>query len=61
VPENYAWPCLLARDGDYLEVDYRHVLESLGKEPGMLGVIFRLLEEFELIAADLGPEEALTT
>jgi type I restriction enzyme M protein len=24
-----------------LEVYYRHLLEELGKEPGMLGVIFR--------------------
>jgi type I restriction enzyme M protein len=41
VPEDYAWPSLLARDGDELETHYRHVLESLGKEKGMLGVIFR--------------------
>lgn len=41
VPEQYAWPSLLARDGDELETHYRHVLESLGKEKGMLGVIFR--------------------
>src|SRR3982750_2345036 len=41
VPEEFAWPSLLARDGDELEVHYRHVLESLGKQKGMLGVIFR--------------------
>jgi type I restriction enzyme M protein len=41
VPKGYAWPSLLARDGDELETHYRHVLESLGKEKGMLGVIFR--------------------
>ena len=29
------------RDGDELEVHYRHVLDELGKQPGMLGVIFR--------------------
>src|SRR5437764_3518605 len=41
VPKEFAWPSLLARDGDELETHYRHVLESLGKEKGMLGVIFR--------------------
>ena len=29
------------RDGDELEVHYRHILIELGKQPGMLGVIFR--------------------
>ena len=41
VPKDYAWPSLLARDGDELETHYRHVLESLGKQKGMLGVISR--------------------
>jgi type I restriction enzyme M protein len=41
VPKEYAWPSLLARDGDELETHYRHVLESLGKQKGMLGIIFR--------------------
>jgi len=41
IPKAYAWPTLLAKDGDELEIRYRHVLESLGKEKGMLGVIFR--------------------
>ncbi len=41
VPKDYGWPSLLARDGDDLETHYRHVLETLGKRPGMLGVIFR--------------------
>jgi type I restriction enzyme M protein len=41
VPERYDWPSLLARDGDELETQYRHVLERLGKESGTLGVIFR--------------------
>ncbi|HOC56519.1 MAG TPA: class I SAM-dependent DNA methyltransferase [Verrucomicrobiota bacterium] len=41
VPKDYAWPSLLARDGDELETHYRHVLESLGKQKGMLGIIFR--------------------
>jgi len=35
------WPALVAKDGDALEVHYRHTLEALGKKPGMLGLIFR--------------------
>lgn len=30
-----------AKDGDALEVQYRHTREELGKLPGMLGLIFR--------------------
>ncbi len=41
VPEEYGWGSLRGRDGDDLEVHYRHALESLGREPGMLGTIFR--------------------
>jgi len=41
IPRGFDWPALLAKDGDALEVQYRHTLERLGKEPGMLGVIFR--------------------
>src|SRR4030067_359481 len=31
----------MSEDGDDLETHYRHVLETLGKRSGMLGVIFR--------------------
>jgi type I restriction enzyme M protein len=41
IPAGKDWPALLAKDGDELEVHYRHTLEDLGKKPGMLGVIFR--------------------
>jgi type I restriction enzyme M protein len=41
VPEGLDWHSLLALDGDALEVHYRHVLENLGREPGMLGAIFK--------------------
>ena len=41
IPRGYDWQSLLERDGDDLEVHYRHILETLGKEKGMLGVIFR--------------------
>jgi type I restriction enzyme M protein len=37
----FDWPSLLARQGDELETHYRHVLETLGKQSGMLGLIFR--------------------
>ncbi len=38
VPKGSDWPSLLAKDGDELETHYRHVLETLGKRSGMLGV-----------------------
>ena len=41
IPLDYDWPSLTARDGHPLENHYRHALEALGAEPGMLGVIFR--------------------
>ena len=41
VPEGYDWTSLLAKEGDALEVHYRHVLEHLGTQKGMLGEIFK--------------------
>ena len=41
IPEGYGWPSLMARDGDELETHYRHILETLARRPGTLGVIFR--------------------
>ena len=41
VPEGYRWSQLVKLDGDALEVKYRHTLEALGKQGGMLGTIFR--------------------
>lgn len=41
IPAGYDWSSLIALDGDALEVQYRHTLEVLGRQPGMLGVIFR--------------------
>ena len=41
VPADYNWPSLLELDGDALEIHYRKTLENLGKQGGMLGVIFR--------------------
>src|SRR5205823_588533 len=41
IPKGKDWPALLAKDGDELEIHYRHTLEDLGKRSGMLGIIFR--------------------
>jgi type I restriction enzyme M protein len=41
VPAKMGWASLLAQDGDALEVHYRHILEELGRQPGMLGEIFK--------------------
>jgi type I restriction enzyme M protein len=41
IPKGLDWESLLKKDGDTLEKHYRHILESLGKEKGMLGIIFR--------------------
>lgn len=41
IPKGLDWQSLMKLDGDKLEIHYRHVLESLGKEKGLIGVIFR--------------------
>jgi type I restriction enzyme M protein len=41
VPRQYAWANLVRLDGDDLELQYRHTLENLGKQGGMLGPVFR--------------------
>jgi type I restriction enzyme M protein len=41
IPQELDWESLLKKDGDALEVHYRHILDSLGKAGGMLGIIFR--------------------
>jgi type I restriction enzyme M protein len=41
VPKGYDWPSLTAKDGDELEAHYRHVLERLSAQPGMLGEVFK--------------------
>ncbi|MCH8055691.1 MAG: SAM-dependent DNA methyltransferase [Deltaproteobacteria bacterium] len=41
IPEGCDWPSLSEKDGVELEVHYRHILEELGKEKDMLGIIFR--------------------
>ena len=41
VPDDCSWQRLLDTDAVELEETYRHILETLAKEPGTLGVIFR--------------------
>lgn len=41
VPASLDWASLLRLDGDDLEVHYRHVLAELGKQSGILGIVFR--------------------
>jgi type I restriction enzyme M protein len=41
IPAGYDWRSLCDKTGDELEVHYRHILEKLGKEKGLLGIIFR--------------------
>jgi len=41
IPKGYDWSSFLNKDGAELEVHYRLILETLGKVPGMLGIIFR--------------------
>jgi type I restriction enzyme M protein len=40
VPSDYSWSTLVKKDGDELFDHYRHTLENLGKEKGLLGLIF---------------------
>ena len=41
MPYGLDWQSLLDRDGEELEAHYIRILNDLGKQPGMLGVIFR--------------------
>ena len=41
IPAGLDWESLVDKDGDALEVQYRHTLDALARESGMLGVIFR--------------------
>ena len=40
IPDKYNWQSLLKKDGDDLFDYYRHLLEKLGQEKGLLGLIF---------------------
>jgi len=41
IPAKYNWNSLLDKDGEELEIQYRRILQDLGKEHGVIGVIFR--------------------
>ncbi|MFT6239605.1 MAG: type I restriction enzyme M protein [Akkermansiaceae bacterium] len=41
IPQKFAWSEMSSKSGDELEIHYRHTLENLGKEPGLVGIIFR--------------------
>ena len=41
IPTGFSWESLRDKEGDDLETHYRHLLETLGKESGIIGVIFR--------------------
>ncbi len=41
VPAGYDWVSLVGKDGPALETQYRAVLEHLGKQGGLLGLVFK--------------------
>ncbi len=41
IPPQWSWKQLANKDGDALELQYRHTLEELGAEEGLIGTIFR--------------------
>lgn len=41
IPKQYSWQSLLSKDGAELEAHYIKLLNELGKEEGIIGVIFR--------------------
>ena len=41
LPPQLTWQRLLDADGDQLEIQYRHLLEALGRQPGVVGTIYR--------------------
>ena len=48
VPQQYSWSSLIKKDGDALFDHYRHALDALGKEKGLLGLIFnKALNKFQ--------------
>jgi len=41
LPDGYDWPSLTSRSGPELETQYNALLRELGRQPGLLGLIFR--------------------
>jgi type I restriction enzyme M protein len=68
IPEGYGWPDLVGLEGDALEIHYRKTLETLAREEGMLGTIFRKAQNkiqspalLHRLIADLIDREQWTT
>ena len=68
IPEGYEWSDLVNLEGDALEIQYRKTLETLGRETGMLGTIFRKAQNkiqnpalLRRLVADLIDREQWTT
>jgi type I restriction enzyme M protein len=40
IPSKYNWASFASKSGDPLEVQYSKILRELGKQPGLLGIIF---------------------
>ncbi len=41
MPVGYDWSTMVGKDGVELETQYRRILEHLGKQHGLLGLVFR--------------------
>jgi len=41
IPKNYDWQSIINKSGDELELQYRHILENLANQKGLLGIIYR--------------------
>jgi type I restriction enzyme M protein len=68
IPNDYDWQSLIGLEGEALEIHYRKTLENLGKERGMLGIIFRKAQnkiqdpaKLRRLIADLINREQWTT
>src|SRR5712692_12101205 len=68
IPEGYDWASLLPLEGEALDIHYRKTLETLGRESGMLGTIFRKAQSkiqnpalLKRLVADLIDREQWTT
>ncbi len=68
IPKGYDWPSLRSKDGDALEEHYRKLLQHLGKQPGLLGLIYRKAQnkiqnpaQLRLLIRDLIDKETWTS
>ncbi|MDH4227042.1 MAG: type I restriction-modification system subunit M [Deltaproteobacteria bacterium] len=41
IPKGFDWKSIKSLEGDALEIQYRHILETLGKSKGTLSIIFK--------------------